>query len=37
MFAIAQGAHIGKVAREIKLRGGRPIKASFSDTGVAVD
>lgn len=37
MFAIAQGAHIGKVAREIKLRGGRPIKASFSDIGVAVD
>ncbi len=37
MFAIAQGANIGKVAREIKLRGGRPIKASFSDTGVAVD
>lgn len=37
MFAIAQSAHIEKVAREIKIQGGRPIKASFSDTGVVVN
>ncbi len=37
MFAIAEGAHIGQVAREIKIQGGRPIKASFSDMGIIVD